>query len=109
IISFYQPTLEFADTRVDQLRVGYQRVFPLYPFFDLRVAGDYLYTERLGILEFEPDTKEKFHGFNLRPSLSRFLGPNKITLDGVLAYLDIQDLPGGVRDQGLRNKLIRGA
>jgi hypothetical protein len=109
IISFYQPTLEFADTRVDQLRVGYQRVFPLYPLFDLRVAGDYLYTERLGILEFEPDTKEKFHGFNLRPSLSRFLGPNKITLDGVLAYLDIQDLPGGIRDQGLRNKLIRGA
>lgn len=108
IISFYQPTLEFADTQVDQMRVGYQRVFPLYPLFDLRLAGDYLYTERTGILEFEPETVEKFHGFNFRPSVSRFLGPNKLTLEGVLAYLDIQDLPGGVPDQGMRSKLIRG-
>lgn len=107
IVSFYQPTLEFADVRVDQMRIGYQRVLPLYPLFDLRIAGDYYFTKRRGVLEFEPEREEKFHGFNLRPSISRFLGPNKLTLDGVLAYFDIQDLPGGIPDQGLRSKLIR--
>jgi hypothetical protein len=109
ITSFYNPTLEFSDVRVDQLRLGYQRVFPLYPLFDLRIAADYLHTRRTGVLEFEPTREEKFHGFNIRPSISRFLGPNKITLDGVVAYLDITDLPGGVPDQGMRSKLIRGA
>jgi hypothetical protein len=91
------------------MRLGYQRVLPLYPLFDLRIAGDYYYTTRRGVLEFEPEREEKFHGFNLRPSISRFLGPNKLTIDGVLAYFDIQDLPGGIPDQGLRSKLIRAA
>jgi len=109
ITSFYQPTEEFADTRIDQIRLGYQRVLPLYPLVDLRIAGDFLSIERTGIVEFEPDRKESFYGFNVRPAISRFLGPNKLTLEGVLAYLDISDLPGGIPDQGMRNKLIRGA
>lgn len=109
IVSFYNPTEEFSDVTVNSLKLGYQRVFPLYPVLDLRVAGEYMYIERQGILEFEPEVVEKFHGFALRPSVSRFIGPDKITLEGTVVYFDIQDLPGEVPDQGLREKLIRSA
>ncbi len=109
IVSFYNPTEEFADVTVNSLKLGYQRVLPLYPLMDLRLAAEYYYIERQGILEFEPEVIEKFHGFALRPSVSRFLGPDKITLDGTVVYFDIQDLAGGVPDQGLREKLIRSA
>lgn len=107
VISFYNPTEEFADTEVQQLRVGFERILPLYPVADLRIKANYLYTQRQGVREFEPEIVESFHGFDARPAISRFLGPDKITLEAATVYLDLEDYPGGVPDQAMREKLIR--
>lgn len=107
VISFYNPTQEFADTEVQQLRLGFERILPLYPVADLKIKGSYLYTQRQGVREFEPEIVESFHGFDANPAISRFVGPDKITLEGATVYLNLEDYPGGVPDQALREKLIR--
>lgn len=109
IVSFYKPTDEFSDVKVQQLRLGFERVLPLYPLLDLRIKGDYLYTQRQGVREFEPEVIENFHGFQAKPAISRFIGPDKLTLEGTVAYFNLEDYPGGVPDQALREKLIRSA
>ncbi len=109
IESFYNPTQKFVDVSVEQLKGSYERVFSLYPLFDLRLAGNLRRIERTGAMEFEPTRKESFDGYELRPAVSRFIGTDKVTLEGVYAYFDITDLPGGVPEQALREKLIRSA
>jgi hypothetical protein len=108
VTSFYSPTRSFNDATVEQLGVRYERVFPLYPLFDLRVAGSYRRVRRQGLIEFLPDRKDEFDMYELTPSVSRFFGPDKLTLNVVYAYLNIQSLPGGVPEQAMRQKVIRG-
>lgn len=108
IESFYMPTTNFVDVNVAHLGAGYERVIPLYPLFDLRLAGNYKRIERSGATEFLPERREQFDSFELKPSFSRFVGSDKITLDLTYVNMNITDLPGGVPEQALREKIIRG-
>jgi hypothetical protein len=109
IESFYAPTERLADVRVEQLGAGYERVVPLGSLFDVRLAGSYRLIERRGVVEFLPDRNERFGMFKLNPGVSRFFGSDKLTADLVYVKMDITDLPGGVPEQALREKIIRGA
>lgn len=109
ISSFYQPTQRFVDVDITQLGVGYERTVPLYPLFDLRLRGGWERIQRRGIVEFLPEREETFDMLKFAPSFSRFIGTDKLSLDLVWARMDVQDLPGGVPEQGLREKVIRAA
>jgi hypothetical protein len=119
-----QPEIKpFTDIQVQQVGLGYERVFPLYPLFDLRLAGTVQRIWRDGIVEFHPwntsvsnpdgttynpNRREVLNLYEFKPSISRFLGADKLTINGVVAVLDI---PGGTFDaptlEQLRRKVIR--
>src|SRR6266542_1748144 len=101
------PSDLFADVTVQQIGAGYQRVVPLYPLFDVRLAGSYQRVARRGAVEFEPQRKENFNLYEVKPSVSRFVGSDKVTLDGVYALLDLSDTVGGIPNERFRKVYIR--
>jgi hypothetical protein len=105
--NFYDPNQYFNDVSVYQLGLGYERVFSLYPLFDLRLVGSYRRGRRSGIVEFEPETVETFQQIEARPSVSRFFGANKLTLDGTYVRLDFAARRGGTLEDRLRLRDIR--
>jgi len=116
IVSYYKPAANpdgspgswpFVDTTVKQVGLNYQRVIPLYPLFDFKLAGTVEQVDRVGIIEFQPNMHEKFWLYEARPSFSRFIGPDKLTLDFVYSYMNVTDVPYGVPDEALRSKYIR--
>ena len=111
IQSYYQPPPvgPLVDVTTKEVGIGYERVFPLYPLFDFKLAGNVKRVDRLGVVEFLPELHEKFNLYEVRPSVSRFLGPDKITLDFVYSYLDVTDVNYGVLGERLRGKYIRAA
>jgi hypothetical protein len=115
----------FSDIQVQQIGLGYERVFPLYPLFDLRLAGTVQRVWRDGVVEFHPyniripnpdgtffvpNRRETLNLYEFKPSLSRFLGADKLVFNGVWAMLDN---PVGTPDapplEQLRRKVIRAA
>jgi hypothetical protein len=122
VYNFYDPTElksvtnplgalpQFSSIQVQQVGLGYERVFPLYPLFDLRLAGTIQRGYRDGIVEFHPyavypilqpngqyvnlNQREQMTLYELKPSISRFLGADKLTVNGVWAWLDFSDTPG---------------
>jgi hypothetical protein len=109
IVNGYDPNASFADVTVFQLGAGYDRTFSLYPLFDVRLLGGYRRGQRQGVVEFEPDEIERFDVIEARPSFSRFVGADVVTLDLSYVYLGFQGRPGGVVDDRLRRRDIRGA
>jgi hypothetical protein len=99
--------LPLNDVTVHQLGGGYNRVFPLYPLFDLRIEGSIQRVQRRGAVEFLPDREEDFNLYELKPSLSHFLGPDKVTIDGTYVLLDLADAIGGVTDERQRKEIVR--
>jgi hypothetical protein len=112
---FFHPDLPaFSDIEVQDLGVGYERVIPLYPAFDLRLAGSVHRVWRDGIVEFFPlnvpgidNRREALNLYEFKPSISRFLGPDKLTINGVWAMLDLPDTVGAPTVEQLRRKVIR--
>jgi hypothetical protein len=93
-----------------ELGVGYTRTLPLYPLFDLRLHGNYKRIHRTGVVEFLPEHEERFDFYELKPSLSRFFGSDKLTLGLTYVFMDIPNLPGGGNPAlSERSHLIRGA
>jgi hypothetical protein len=99
----------FTSPNLRELGVGYERVFPLFPIMDFKLKGGVKYIDRQGVIEFEEFKHEKFLGYEVRPSFSRFLGPDKLTLDLTWVYLDITEVPFGVKSEQGRDKYIRAA
>jgi hypothetical protein len=116
IFSYYKPAANpdgspgswpFVDTTVQQAGLNYERVFPIYPLFDAKLAGTVERVDRVGIIEFQPNMHENFWLYEARPSFSRFLGPDKVTLDFVYSYMAISPIPYGEPEEALRAKYIR--
>lgn len=91
ITSYYLPS-EFNDTQTTQLRVGYDRVFPIDPIMDLRLAAQFSRVKARGLVEFIPELEEEYSVYGLAPSFSRTVGPGRLTLTGTYLYADIADL-----------------
>jgi hypothetical protein len=113
IDSYYLPPpttgSKLSDVDVQELGLGFERVIPLYPVLDFKLAGGVKHIDRQGVIEFDALTHEKFWLYEARPSFSRFIGPDKITLDLVYVYMNVTDVPFGVKADAQRAKYIRAA
>ena len=111
IYSYYNPpvgeTFPLTDVSVQEIGANYERVVPLYPLFDMKVAGTVKHIDRQGVIEFLPQAHEKFWLYEARPSFSRFVGPDKVTLDFVYSFLNVSDTSYGEPAEALRSKYIR--
>jgi hypothetical protein len=99
----------FGNVNLFEAGVGYERVFPLFPIMDFKLKGGLKYFDRQGVVEFLEFEHEKFLGYEARPSFSRFMGPDKLTLDLVWVYLNVTDVPFGVPSERQRGKYIKAA
>ncbi len=106
ITSYFQPTV-FNDVRVDTLSVGYNRTFDLYPAFDVNVSAAYQWVIRTGFVEFLPELTEHFPAALGTVTVGRNVGPDKLTLTGTYAYMDIPDYTTGLIDERKRAEAIR--
>jgi len=89
------PILNDVDVR--EIGGAYERVIGLYPLFDLKVAGGARRVHRVGTVEGFPTCAQDFNLYEARPSLSRFVSSDKLTLGGVFVLFDMPpvDCPGG--------------
>jgi hypothetical protein len=102
---FDQPN-NFTDARAEEYGVTYKRAFDLYPVVDATLDASYKRVDRVGIVEYFPNEWEHFNLFELKPAISRFLGPDKVTLGTNFVYMDMPDTIGGSIDQRKRGRAI---
>jgi hypothetical protein len=105
VIRYDQPTV-FGNAKVEEYGVTYKRGFDLYPLFDATVEASYRRVDRLGIVEYFPDEWEHIGLTELKPSISRFLGPDVLTLGMNYVYMDISPVQGGELDERKRARQI---
>lgn len=100
---------KFNEVNLREIGGAYERVFPLYPLFDFKLKGGVTYIDRQGVIEFKPYEHEKFLMYQVRPSFSHFVGPDKVDLDLTYVYMNIPDISFGVPSEAMRGKYIRAA
>jgi hypothetical protein len=106
IVRFNEPGT-FGDVRVDELGVGWRRVFDLSPLFDFLADVGYRRVNRVGVVEWYPERTEGVNLYQLRPAIARFLGPDKLMLGADLVFMDIPVPPGGLVEDRVRGRTIR--
>lgn len=92
ITAFVDPSVK-NDIDVKQVGVAYERVIPLYPLFDFKLALGVKRVERRGVVESSPNCSQTFPVYEARPSVSRFISSDKLTINGVFVLMDIPDVP----------------
>ena len=105
VIRYDQPTV-FGNARVEEYGVTYKRGLNLYPLFDATLEASYRRVDRLGIVEFFPNEWEHIGLTELKPSISRFIGPDVFTAGMNFVYMDISPVQGGEIDQRRRARAI---
>jgi hypothetical protein len=80
------------DIDVREVGAAYERTIPLYPLFDLNVRGGIRRVHRVGVVEYLPNCAQDFNVYEAKPSLSRFLSSDKLTLNGTYVFMDIQPI-----------------
>jgi hypothetical protein len=105
IMRFDQPT-NFVDARVQQYGVTYRRALDLYPVVDATIEASYQRVDRVGIVEYFPNEWEHIDLFEAKPAISRFIGPDKVTVGTNLVYMSMPDIVGGEIDQRKRGRAI---
>lgn len=108
-ISRFDAPETFNDVRLGHIGAGWKRAFDLYPAFDLMLAGEIGKADRTGTVEGFPRQAQSFMQYELRPALSRFLGPDKLTVGGVWVRMDIPDTQGGIPEERGRGRTIVAA
>ena len=103
---FTEPN-EFVDVEVTELGAGYSRVLAVGPLFDLDLAGNVRRTSRTGTVEYLPDLEQTFMTYEATPTISRFIGPDKVSLRGSYVYMAIPDVMGGAPYEQARGQTIR--
>ena len=106
-IGAYTEPNSFTNVAVDSFAVGWKRAFDLYPAFDLLLDLGYRRVLRTGVVEWYPALKEAVNLFEARPALSRFLGPDKLTVGMNYVFMDIPTVPGGPLADRVRARAIR--
>jgi hypothetical protein len=105
IVAYTEPN-NFGDVAVDQFAVGWRRTFNLYPAFDLLLDFGYRRVERLGVVEWYPALQEGINLLEAHPVLSRFLGPDKLSIGMNYVYMQIPLVPGGPLADRVRARAI---
>jgi hypothetical protein len=107
ITSYYVPN-EFNDTQQTELTAIYDRVFPVDPIVDLRVVARFSRIASRGITEFLPNDEQRYNAYAIAPSLSRTVGPGRLTLAGAYLVADLPDLPIAPPGESKRKAWDRG-
>lgn len=84
ISNFFKPT-ELTDVEVSQFGLVVERPFILGSF-DTLLRGEVRRGTRVGLVEFVPDGEEDFTAWIGRLVLSRFVGPNKLSVELNASY-----------------------
>ena len=106
-IGAYTEPNAFTNVAVDSFAVGWKRAVDLYPAFDLLLDVGYRRVQRTGVVEWYPTLKEAVNLFEVRPALSRFLGPDKLTVGMNYVFMDIPPVPGGPLADRVRARALR--
>jgi hypothetical protein len=107
ITSYYFPTNRH-DTQTTELRARYDRVIPIDPLVDLRLAAQLSRVTTRGFVEFLPNQEESYNVYGATPSLSRTLGPGRLTLTGTYFFADLPDLQLAPPGEAARGAWVRG-
>lgn len=99
---------ERNDVTLEEVGLHARRTFDLYPAFDLMLDAGYDVQKRTGVVEAFPELQEEVSIAQLNASISRFIGPDKLTLGVTYVHFDIPDSPGG-GPVGERRRVIRAA
>ena len=108
ITAFDDPT-HFNDVSVKELGADWRRTVPLYPALDLTLEAGAAAQDRTGLVEGDPARKERIYIYRAAPTVSRFIGPDKLTVTGAYVFFDIQDNPTGALDERPRERVLRAA
>jgi hypothetical protein len=108
IDDFSKPN-HFVDVNVSEIGAAYDRVFDLYPLFDLNLRAALRHVARTGVVEFLPTQEQSFFLYEASPTLSRFIGPDKMSLNFTYVLMDIPRLETGVLSERARGETIRSA
>ena len=108
IDDFAKPN-HFVDVQASEIGAAYDRVFDLYPLFDLHLRAALRHVARTGVVEFQPTQEQSFFLYEASPTLSRFIGPDKIALNFTYVLMDISALTTGVLSERARGETIRSA
>ncbi len=103
---FTEPN-DYVDIEVTELGAGFNRVFGVGSLFDLDLAGNVRLTSRTGTVEFLPEHEQQFMTYEVTPTISRFIGPDKLSLRGAYVYMGIPDVMGGAPYEQARGQTIR--
>jgi hypothetical protein len=103
---FTEPN-QYVDVEVTELGVGFDRVFGFGSLFDLDLAGNVRRIYRTGTVEFLPELQQAFTTYEATPTISRFIGPDKLSLRGTYVYMAIPDVMGGAPYEQARGQTIR--
>jgi hypothetical protein len=106
-IGAYTEPNRFNNVAVDSFAVGWKRAFDLYPVFDLLLDLGYRRVQRTGVVEWHPTLTETINLYEARPALSRFLGPDKLTVGMNYVFMDIPTVPSGPLADRVRARAIR--
>lgn len=106
IVSFADVN-ERTDVDIEEVGVTWRRTLDLYPAFDLTLDAGYARQNRVGVVETLPDELETLNVYVVSPTISRFVGPDKISLGGTYVYFDIPERPEPAIDQSQRQRVIR--
>jgi len=106
IISFSDVTRR-TDVEIEEFGFTYRRTLNLYPVCDLTLDAGYTRQSRVGVVETLPDEVEKLNVFVVSPTVSRFVGPDKISIGGTYVFFDIPNRPEPALDQSERQRVMR--
>lgn len=106
IISYGDVTRR-TDVDIEEVGATYRRTFNLYPLFDLTIDAGYARQWRVGVVETLPDEQEKLNVYVASPTISHFIGPDKLSIGATYVFFDIPDRPEPAIDQSQRQRVIR--
>jgi len=106
VTSFFAPT-ENNDLDLIEFGVGAEKSFtPFDGEWDAFIRGGYKHIRREGLIEFDAEAEESIEHFEVNLAASHFIGPDKLTLEGVYVY---QDIDPDVANTSNRDRQIAGA
>ena len=104
VTNFYMPG-EFNDVHVSEYGVAISSPVNVAPWFDAFGRVGYKRIERVGVIEYLPDAREDIDQVEATIALSRFVGPDKLNVEFVVAQQEF--LPNSL-NQLIRNRTILG-
>jgi hypothetical protein len=97
----------FNTVTVDQVGAAVSGPAMVAQSFDLYWRAAYECVDRVGLVEWEPFQNEHINQYEASLAVSRFVGPDKLSIEGVSVYQDIHDVDIPGRDRTIVGGTVR--